>query len=365
MQYLDNHTAYSRRILANGSSRARVLPPGVQRQVIRGLIRTHAGLVYASSSVGSPLVVVGSVNADIVLPIKELPKPGETIGAADLALYAGGKGANQAAAAAMLGYPTYFIGQVGDDANAKFLASSLSGCGVNLQHLREVEGPSGTAVIMLQEGGENSIIIVGGANQSSWDLSERSVELIQSAGAVLLQREIPEQVNVRVAKLAREAGVRVILDAGGVDMPLSDELLQLVSVLSPNETELSRLSGMSTRSDPEVRSAAAALQARGVDSVLVKLGAEGSLLVQGGEAADVRQGALPAERVVDTTGAGDCFTASFAVALLEGQPPAAALQFAAAAACLCVQRPGAMPSMPPRHEVDALLARQPVAAHPA
>ncbi len=140
------------------------------------------------ASTPRPLVVVGSVNADLVLPIDRLPKPGETLAAASIDTFPGGKGANQAAAAARLGYPTFFVGQVGkDDPNAGLLKDALTKCGVNLAHVKEVDGPCGTALILLQKGGENSIIIVGGANQAAWQLSDAVHDVLKSAGAVLLQ----------------------------------------------------------------------------------------------------------------------------------------------------------------------------------
>uniref|UniRef100_A0A7S0X1M1 Ribokinase n=1 Tax=Chlamydomonas leiostraca TaxID=1034604 RepID=A0A7S0X1M1_9CHLO len=302
------------------------------------------------------LVVVGSVNADLVLPIERLPQPGETLGASSLETLPGGKGANQAAAAAKLGYPTYFVGQIGTDANAPLLKAAMREAGADLAHLKDVPGPSGTALILLQANGENSIIIVGGANQAAWDLTPGAKAAVGGAGAVLLQREIPESVNVQVAQLAKAAGVPVFLDAGGVEGPISHDLLACVTLLSPNETELARLTGLPTDDEAQIRSAAEALQKLGVGSVLVKLGGDGSLLLPGGGGEPIRQKAIPAPKVVDTTGAGDCFTAAYAVAVLQGRVGADALRFASAAASICVTRKGAMPSLPSRIEVDALLA---------
>lgn len=159
-------------------------------------------------SVSRPLVVVGSVNADLVLPIERLPKPGETLAAASIETLPGGKGANQAAAAARLGYPTYFVGQVGrDDPNAGLLQDALAKCGVNLAHVREVEGPCGTALILLQKGGENSIIIVGGANQAEWQLSDAVSQLLRSAGAVLLQVRV--RASMHACRCMQVGGVRI------------------------------------------------------------------------------------------------------------------------------------------------------------
>jgi ribokinase len=250
-----------------------------------------------------PLVVVGSVNADLVLPIERLPKPGETLAAASIETVPGGKGANQAAAAARAGYPTYFIGQFGkDDPNATLLRGALTDCDVDLSHSQDVPGPCGTALILLQAGGENSIIIVGGANQAAWKLPDGVKQLLAGAGAVLLQREIPESVNLEVAQLAKAASVPVFLDAGGVEGPIAPDLLACLAVLSPNETELARLTGMPTEGEEQVRAAAEQLMAAGVQSVLVKLGSDGSLLLPGQGQPAVRQQAIKAPEVVDTTG---------------------------------------------------------------
>ncbi|KAK9906897.1 hypothetical protein WJX75_009892 [Coccomyxa subellipsoidea] len=301
-----------------------------------------------------PLVVVGSINADLVLEVERLPKDGETLGASSLNTFPGGKGANQAAAAARLQHPTYIIGQVGKDANASLLRDALSDAGVRLDHLKEVNGPSGTAVILLQPSGENSILIVGGANTAAWDFDDAALELLRSAGAVLLQREIPEEVNAHVAGIAAAAGVPVLLDCGGVEGPILPDLLKNISILSPNETELARLTGKGTESEEEAAAAAQLMLEQGVDTVLVKRGTSGSLQICKADGS-LTQPIFPVDKVVDTTGAGDCFTGAYAVATLEGKGSADALKFAAAASALCVQKAGAMPSLPSREEVLRLL----------
>ena len=344
----------------------------------------------AAASSPPPLVVVGSVNADLVVESR-LPQPGETVAATGGGVtLPGGKGANQAAAAALCGYPTCFVGQTGRDAPAGVLRSALSQCGVDLTHCTSVDSPTGQAIIVLQPDGENSIIIVGGANTAWSAPGEEALRQVAASGMLLLQREVPESVSLVAARAARAAGVPVILDAGGNEDPICEELLGLVTVLSPNETELSRLTGLPTDTEAHILAAASALQQRGVDTVLVKLGSQGSLLVPPHGGAPVRQPAFKADKVrahggllwvlccpcmshsltsipcsrpflqvVDTTGAGDCFTASFAVALLQGRSHGEAMRFASAAACLCVQRMGAMPSLPRRQEVDEFLAQQP------
>ncbi|KAI7836988.1 hypothetical protein COHA_009170 [Chlorella ohadii] len=301
------------------------------------------------------IAVAGSVNADLVFSLQRVPRAGETLAARALAVHPGGKGGNQAAAAARLGVPTKLVAQLGSDAQAHMLRAALDSYGVDKQLVREVEGPSGTAVILLEEDGDNRIILHGGANTAPWALSGAAQAAISSAGAVLLQREIPEAVNTQVAQIAHAAGVPVVLDAGGSADPICPDLLSCLSVLSPNETELSNLTGMPTETEEQIVAAAQRLRGQGVASVLVKLGSRGSLLVDAqGEV--WREPARKVERVVDTTGAGDCFTAAFAVAVLEGKPYREAMRFATAAAALCIQVEGAMPSMPSRQQVDAQLA---------
>mmetsp|Transcript_14367 Transcript_14367/g.36252 ORF Transcript_14367/g.36252 Transcript_14367/m.36252 type:complete len:387 (+) Transcript_14367:52-1212(+) len=324
---------------------------------------------------GKPLVVVGSVNADFVLSVDRLPLPGETVSASTMDLFPGGKGANQAAAAARLGHPTRFIGQCGEDANAAFMRQSLADSTVDCAFLRQVPGcATGSAYIFLQPSGENSIVILGGANQSQWDVSEAHAEAIRGAGAVLLQREIPESVNLRVARVAREGGVPVILDAGGVDAPFANEgeLVRFVTVLSPNETELARITGLPTETEDEMLRAAASLldlMAPG-GRVLIKLGARGSMLIwkkeeegtahggDGGNSGDakycgLRQAPVAVANVVDTTGAGDCFTAAFAVGTVKGWGEGECLRFASLAASKCIQQKGAMVSLPWLKDMEA------------
>ncbi|MBA0827377.1 hypothetical protein Goarm_012160, partial [Gossypium armourianum] len=256
-----------------------------------------------------PLVVVGSANADIYVEIDRLPTEGETISAKNGQTLAGGKGANQAACGAKLSYPTYFVGQVGDDAHGKLITQALGNGGVRLEYLKSLGGgvPTGHAVVMLQSNGQNSIIIVGGANMSSWPdkLSDQDLDVVKNAGIVLLQREIPDSVNIQVAKTrvdysqfkveeiidnivtatlvawcseikfilfssqklslsfevtfqaAKGAGVTVIMDAGGMDSPMPQELLKFVDIFSPNESELRRLTGMPTDNFEQISQAAA------------------------------------------------------------------------------------------------------------
>ncbi|KAK3285020.1 hypothetical protein CYMTET_7363, partial [Cymbomonas tetramitiformis] len=218
-----------------------LFPP--KATVRRGSWGVSASNTEAPAIDSKPIVVVGSINADIVVEVDRLPKKGETLSATGGgSVIPGGKGANQAAAAALLApNPTYMVGQVGRDAYGETLKTALSSCNVHLTHVVEVEQPSGQAIVMLQPDGDNSIIIIGAANRAWESPSDEALSAVAGAGALLLQREVPEEVNLAAARVARDAGVLVVLDAGGEEGPLPVELLCLVDVLSPNETELARL----------------------------------------------------------------------------------------------------------------------------
>jgi len=305
-----------------------------------------------------PLLVCGSLNADIIIEINRFPKSGETLGtrSPDTGIMVpGGKGANQAVAAARLSTGTsrqaQFVCQFGNDSHATKLKQVLIDNRVDISGCGQADKPSGQAFIFLEADGSNSILIVGGSNVA-WPSSVQSFDrLIRGASAVLLQREIPEYINEAVAQAAFEAGVDVIQDVGGEDRPFSETHLKRLAYICPNETELERLSGMATGSEQEVVAAARMVQQRGVKNVLVTLGASGAILVCA-DGKVFKQGIFPVPggKVVDTTGAGDCFRAAFAVALVEGRPLQECMQFAAAAGSITVSRMGAIPSLPSREE---------------
>jgi ribokinase len=299
------------------------------------------------------LLVIGSINADLYVEVPRLPGPGETIAGIDAAVRPGGKGANQAVAASRLGVETWFAGKLGSDAYAPPLRLALEGAGVETDLIEQVDGPTGQAVILLQPGGTNSIIVVGGANREWVELDERVHARLREVGAVLLQCEIPDAINLEAAHAARALGVPVILDAGGSGGVVMSALLPLVDILSPNEHELAVLTSMPTATNEEVLAAARSLQVKGAHTLLVKLGARGAMLVPE-QGKPVIHSAFEVN-VVDTTGAGDCFTAAYAVATVGGMQPQARLRFACAAAALSVMRKGAIPSMPNREAVKRFL----------
>ena len=310
-------------------------------------------------------LVVGSVNADITIPVHRLPRPEETITSSDAStrFATGGKGANQAIALARLGdgVDVRFAGVFGSDEYAGLLARSLTDAGVSVDGSFDSPLPSGAGYVLLEGDGTATSIVVPGANGDWFRRGRERLRadlgrLVRDAELVLLQREIPEEVNAMVLEAATESGVPVILDVGGEDRPIDDASLAKVSVLCPNESELQRLTGLPVGTDDEVLSAARALQDRGARDVLVTLGERGMVLVRR-SGAMVRQEALrvPGGVVVDATGAGDSARAAFAVALLENAEAKEGLAFAAAAGAMAASKAGAAPSLPTREAVLAHL----------
>jgi len=312
-----------------------------------------------------PLLVVGSLNADIIIEITRFPKRGETMctRTQDTGIMVpGGKGANQAVAAARVSHDreVSFVCQLGNDSHAGTLEKVLAESGLDISACGRADKPSGQAFIFLEECGSNSIMIVGGSNVA-WPhrLSPQLLSLIQGASAVMLQREIPEHVNEAVAEAAFKAGIPVVQDVGGEDRPFSDTLLKRLTYICPNETELERLSGQPTATEAQIVAAAKQLQKRGPKNVLVTLGGDGAILVDE-QGTVTRQGAfkVPGGKVVDTTGAGDCFRAAFTIALVERKPLKECMEFAAAAGALAVSKMGAIPSLPTREECSKVMGRK-------
>ncbi|MGW5768210.1 ribokinase [Streptomyces longwoodensis] len=293
------------------------------------------------------IVVLGSTNMDLVAYVEKAPRRGETVTGREFRTVPGGKGANQAVAAAHAGGTVSLIGAVGDDAFGGRLRSALEHSGVSTDHLRTVEGPSGTAHIVVDDEGGNAIVVVPGANGTVDRLAPGDEGLIASADALLLQLEIPLAAVVAGARTARAHGVRTILTPAPAQ-PLPPDLFDATDLLVPNEHEATTLTG---RTDP-LQAAVALLEV--VPEVVVTLGDSGVLYAARGQ----EPVSVPAPRVtaVDSTGAGDTFAGALAVALGEERPVREALAWAAAAASLSVQRPGASASMPHRTEIDAWYA---------
>ncbi|MFG2412488.1 ribokinase [Streptomyces goshikiensis] len=290
------------------------------------------------------IAVLGSTNMDLVAYVPKAPRLGETVTGRAFRTVPGGKGANQAVAAARLGAEVVMIGAVGADEFGVRLRAALTSAGVETAALRTVEGGSGTAHITVDDEGANSIIVIPGANASVTGLEAGDDARIGAAGSLLLQLELPLSAVLAGALAARARGVRTILTPAPA-RPLPAELLAATDLLLPNEHEAAALTG---RTDPR-RAAEALLQ--DVPEVVITLGAAGVLhAVRGREPLTV---AAPVVRAVDTTAAGDTFAGALAVALGEGRPMPEALRWASAAAALSVRRRGAQDSMPTRAEADA------------
>ncbi|MFG3527860.1 ribokinase [Streptomyces sp. NPDC047917] len=290
------------------------------------------------------IAVLGSTNMDLVAYVERAPGRGETVTGREFRTVPGGKGANQAVAAARAGGGVTMIGAVGDDEYGVRLRSNLEHAGIDTDLLHTVEGPSGTAHIVVDGTGANSIVVVPGANGTVTALGPGEMAAIAGADLLLLQLELPLSAVIEGARVAHAQGVRTILTPSPVQ-PLPSELLDCVDLLIPNEHEATALSGFT---DPH---ASAQYLLSQVPAVVITLGSKGCLYAaRGGEPV-----ILPAPEVtaVDTTGAGDTFVGTLAVALGERRPVPRALAWASAAAALCVQRPGASTSMPYRTEIDA------------
>ncbi|TGB14036.1 ribokinase [Streptomyces sp. MZ04] len=291
------------------------------------------------------IAVLGSTNMDLIAYVAKAPQRGETVTGREFRTLPGGKGANQAVAAARAGADNVsMIGAVGADAFGTQLRSTLEHSGVDTDLLRTVDtAATGTAHIVVDDEGGNAIIVIPGANGTLTALAPGDEGLIASADTLLLQLEIPVEGVLAAAQAARRHGVRTILTPAPAQ-PLPPELLAATDLLVPNEHEAAALTGIT-----EPRAAAKALLAQ-VPEVVVTLGARGSLYAaRGAEPVLVE---APQVTAVDTTGAGDTFVGTLAVALAEGRSVPKALAWASTAAALSVQRPGAAASMPYRSEID-------------
>lgn len=295
----------------------------------------------------SAVVVVGSVNADLSARVARIPEPGETVLAAGFARSPGGKGGNQAVAAARAGgAEVAFVGAVGTDADGGWLADRLAASGVDVAGLARLEGPSGQALISVDAHGENAIVVIPGANGAFTALSPTQEALIRGAAVVLAQLETPLETVTAAAHLARDHGVPFLLNAAP-SRPLPDQLLAAVDVLIVNEHEARDVAGTDDLDE--------ALERLGgeVETVVLTLGASGSRIVTRGE----EPLEIPAVCVdaVDTTAAGDTYCGVLAAALARGAGYEEAATEAAAASALTVTRPGAQDSIPTRDEVRAAL----------
>ena len=302
------------------------------------------------------IVVVGSLNMDLVVQAPRIPKPGETIlGAGELQMIPGGKGANQACGASRLGADVAMVGRVGDDAFGEALIHNLNKTKVNTSLItRDADAATGIALIVVDDSGQNSIVISSGANGRVSDEDvDRGEDLIRSTDVLLLQLEIPLNAVIRAAELARLHGAITVLNPAPAQ-PLPTELLPLIDVLIPNETEAAILSGCESNTDEEIRQAATALRKSGVKTIIMTMGSRGALLIT--ENVFSHFPTFPIDPV-DTTAAGDAFVASFSVALAEGRSLQEAVRYGNAAGALACTKLGAQPSLPNRSALKNMLKK--------
>jgi len=306
--------------------------------------------------------ILGSFVADVAFRMSRLPAWGETLMGDTFVLGPGGKGSNQAVAAAKAvggaGMSVKFLSKVGDDAFGQLARATWAAAGVDASLVKNASVATGAAAILIDsEKGENAIIVVPGAcfTLTPAEVDEAG-EAIRSASVFLTQLELALDTVERGLQLAREAGVPTILNpAPAPEKPLPDALLALSDYFIPNETEAALLTGLPVDTVEQAKVAAAALQARGARNVILTLGVRGALVVtEDGEATVVPS--FNAGPVVETTGAGDAFCGGFATALAEGQSLLEAVRFGCATAGISVTRAGTAPSMPSRTEIDALIA---------
>lgn len=302
------------------------------------------------------IVVCGSINSDFYFEVDRMPVKGETIQGTGGNASVGGKGANSAVAASLLGGQSSFVGVLGDNPYQKMLEETMAYHNVDMSACEVAKNtPCGQAYIFLTPDGDNSIVIVNAAN-ACWpsELNDKAKDKIESADVVMLQREVPEKVNVMCARYASKHKVPVLMDAGGAERKFESDLLEHVWCMSPNETELARMTGLSTSTREEVVAASVYLQKEtGVQNVLVKLGPRGCLLItEEGKVLDSSAMSIPRAKVVDTTGAGDTFTGAFAASYFSDKDENGrferAMQYANCAGGLCVQVKGTIPSIPTR-----------------
>ncbi|MDU8924802.1 ribokinase [Pasteurellaceae bacterium LIM206] len=299
------------------------------------------------------LTVLGSINADHVISVPYFAKPGETLTGSHYRINYGGKGANQAVAAARLGGNVSFISCIGDDDIGRAMKNAFAQDGIDIHAITQVEGEmTGIAMIQVSETGENSIVLSTGAN-GRLDPSrvEHFAQEIKQADYLLMQLETPLAGVMTAAALACQSQTKVVLNPAPAQL-LPDELLRNVDIITPNETEAEILTGVKVGDQAGALKAAQVFHAKGIQTVLITLGAKGVFYSQQGKGEIIAGFKVAAK---DTTGAGDTFNGGLVVALLEGQPIDDAIRFAQAAAAISVTRTGAQSSIPIRSEVLAFL----------
>jgi ribokinase len=300
------------------------------------------------------VVVIGSLNMDLVTRAPRLPRGGETLIGESFATVSGGKGANQAVAAARLGAQVSMVGCVGSDAYGETLRGALLAEQIDCQAVSTVEGSSGVALIVVDDNSQNAIVIVAGANGAMTpEVIDRFDSVLQTADVIICQLEVPDATVGHALKRSRELGKTVILNPAPASRPLPADWYASIDYLIPNESEASALSGLPVDSLSSAETAATRLIAMGAGKVIITLGAQGSLLANG---ARFEHFPAPKVKAVDTTAAGDTFVGGFAAALAAGKSEVDAIRFGQVAAALSVTRAGAQPSIPTLSDVQAFNA---------
>ncbi|MCY1148858.1 ribokinase [Enterobacter asburiae] len=302
------------------------------------------------------LVVLGSINADHILNLESFPAPGETVTGNQYQVAFGGKGANQAVAAGRSGANIAFIACTGDDDTGERVRKQLASDNIDIATVSVVAGEStGVALIFVNAEGENVIGIHAGANAAlTTERVEAQRAIIAGAEALLMQLESPVESVLAAAKIAHENHTTVVLNPAPARV-LSDELLALVDIITPNETEAEKLTGILVENDDDAARAARALHDKGIGTVIITLGSRGVWASVNGEGRRVPGFKVKA---IDTIAAGDTFNGALVTALLEGKRMDDAIRFAHAAAAIAVTRKGAQPSVPWRKEIDEFLSQQ-------
>ncbi|MEO5893065.1 MAG: ribokinase [Ferruginibacter sp.] len=301
----------------------------------------------------SSILVIGSSNTDMVIKAPHLPAPGETILGGTFLMNPGGKGANQAVAAARLGGNVTLVCKTGNDIFGKQSVQLFREEAIDTSFVFEDPlHPSGVALITVDDQAENCIVVAPGANAhlSVQDIMP-AMERIKGAAIVLMQLEIPLETVAHAASLAASSNIKVILNPAPVTS-LPDELLQHISIITPNETEASMLTGIKITDEVTAEQAARSLQAKGIATVIITLGSKGALVLHGDQCSMIN---APVVQAIDTTAAGDVFNGALAVALSENKPMLAAVEFACQAASISVTRLGAQASAPYKHELISQL----------
>jgi ribokinase len=296
------------------------------------------------------IIIVGSLNADLVVRSPRFPQPGETISGEDLQIIPGGKGANQAVAAARQGVKTAMLGRVGSDSFGPFLVENLKANQVDTSHVIVDSSATGTAIIVVDSNGQNSIVLSPGANGNVSPADVNSTSFSNSK-LLLLQLEIPTPTVLHAAQQARANGLTVILNPAPAKS-LPRELISVVDILIPNESELSLLTGLPVNDIGSAEHAAKEILKQGVKTVIVTLGSKGALLVTAHQTTQIDTYKV---NVVDTTAAGDAFIGGFASAMLNGKSLEDSVRYGCACGALATTKFGAQPSLPTKEEVEKII----------